>query len=74
MTKNDLMSLVEFNSPLDYPILTTVVSFISLCASFEVGLVHSFGTLTLIYVNCVSIMKSRVMKPHTGKRSNHLQK
>ena len=42
MTKNDLMSLLEFNSPLDHPALTHLVPFISLCASFEAGLIHSF--------------------------------
>ena len=60
MTKNDLMSLLESNSPFDYPILTPLVSFISLCASFEVGLLHSLGTLTLIDIDHVSIMKSSV--------------
>ena len=58
MTKNDLMSLLESNSPLDYPILTPLVSFISLCASFEAGLIHSLGTLTLTDIDHVSIMKS----------------
>ena len=65
MTKNDLMSLLEFNSPVDYLILTPLVSFISLCASFEVGLIHLLGTLTLTDIDHVSIMKSSVMKPHT---------
>ena len=60
MTKNDLMSLLESNSPLDYPILTPLVSFVSLCTSFEVGLTHSLGTLTLIDIDHVSIMKSSV--------------
>ena len=36
------MSLPESSSPLDYPILTPSVSFISLCDSFEAGLIHSF--------------------------------
>ena len=63
MTKNDLMSLVESNSPLDYPILTPQVSFVSFCASFEASLIHSFGTLTII--DHVSIIKYSVMKPHT---------
>ena len=63
MTKNDLMSLLESNSPLDYPILTPLVSFISLCASFEADLIHSLGTLTLTDIDHVSIMKSSV-SPH----------
>ena len=42
MTKNNLASLLKSRSPLDYPILTPLVSFISLCASFEAGLIHSF--------------------------------
>ena len=50
------MSLLESNSPFDYPILTSLVSFILLCASFEVGLIHSIGTLTLIDID--HIMKS----------------
>ena len=60
MTKNDLMSLLESNSPFDYPILTPLVSFISLCASFEADLIHSLGTLTLTDIDHVSIMKSSV--------------
>ena len=35
------MSLSESNQAFDYPILTTLVSFISLCASFEGGPIHS---------------------------------
>ena len=54
------MSLPEFSSPLDYPILTPLVSFISLCTSFEAGLIHSWGTLTLTDIDHVSIMKSNV--------------
>ena len=60
MTKNDLMSLLVFNSSLDYPNLKPLVSFISLCTSFEVGLTHSLGTLTLIDIDHVSLMKSSV--------------
>ena len=41
------MSLPKSSSPLDYPILTPSVSFISLYDSFEAGLIHSLGTLTL---------------------------
>ena len=66
MIKNDLMSLLESNLPLDYPILTPLVSSISLCASFEAGLIHSLGTLTLTDIDDVSIMKSSVS--HTSKR------
>ena len=59
-TKNDLMSSLESNSPLDYPILTPFVSLVSLCASFKVGLIHSLVTLTLTNIDHVSIMKSSV--------------
>ena len=60
MTKNDLMSLLESNSPLNYPFLTSSVLFISLCNSFEAGRIHSLGTLTLSEIDYVSIMKSSV--------------
>ena len=60
MTKNDIMSLLESNSPFDYPILTPSVSFISLYDSFEVGLIHSLETLTLTDIDHVSIMRSSV--------------
>ena len=60
MIKNNLMSLPESSSPLDYPILTPSVSFISLYDSFEAGLIHSLGTLTLTNIDHVSIMKYRV--------------
>ena len=54
------MSFCESKSPFDYPILTHLVSFILLCASFEASLIHSLGTLTLAYIDHVSIMKSSV--------------
>ena len=54
------MSLPESSSPLDYPILTPSVSFISLYDPFEVGLIHSLRTLTLTDKDHVSIMKSSV--------------
>ena len=54
------MSLPESSSPFDYPILTTSVLFISLNDSFEAGLLHSLGTLTLTDIDHVSIMKSSV--------------
>ena len=60
MTKKNLASLLNSISPLDYPIHTPLVSFISLCASFEAGLIHSLGTLTLTNIYHVSIMKSSV--------------
>ena len=60
MTKNNLVSLLKSSSPLDYPILTPLVYFISLCALFEAGLIHSLGTLTLTDIDQVSIMKSSV--------------
>ena len=74
MTKNDLMSLIESNSLLDCPILTLFVSLVSLCASFEDGLFHSFGNLTSTDIDYVSMMKSSFMKPHTEKRWNHRPK
>ena len=61
MTKNYLMSLLESNSHLDYPILTPLVSFVSLCASFEAGVIHSLGTLNLTDIDHVRIMKSSVL-------------
>ena len=54
------MLLPESSSPLDYPILTPSVSFISLYDSFEAGLIHSLGTLTLTDIDHVSIMRSSV--------------
>ena len=54
------MSLPKSSSPLDYPILKPLVSFISLYDSFEVDLIHSLGTLTLTDIDHVSIMKSSV--------------
>ena len=60
MIRNDLMSLPESSSPLDYPILTPSVSFISVYDSFKADLIHSFGTLTLMDIDHVSIMKSSV--------------
>ena len=65
--KNDLVSLLKSSSPLDYPIKTPLVSFISL--SFIL-----WGTSTLTDIDHVSIMKSSVMKPHTEKRWNHRPK
>ena len=58
MIKNNLVSLLHCSSHLDYPILTPLVSFVSLCVSFETGLIHSLGTLTLTDIDHVSIMKS----------------
>ena len=63
MTKNNLASLLKSISPLEYPILTPMVPFISLCASFEAGLIHSLGTLTLTGIDHVSIM-NLVSPPH----------
>ena len=64
MTKNNLASLLKSISPLDYPILKPLVSFISLCASFEAGLIHLLGTLSLTEINHMSIMKSNVSPTH----------
>ena len=66
MTKNNLASLLKSNSPLDYPILKPLVSFIPLCASFEARLIHSLGTLALTNIDHVRIMKSSVF--HTPKK------
>ena len=60
MIKNDLVSLLKSISPLNHPILTPLISFILLCASFEAGLIHSLGILTLTNINHVSIMISSV--------------
>ena len=54
------MSLPESSSPLDYPILKPSVSFIYLYVSFESGLIHSLGDLTLTDIDHVSIIKSSV--------------
>ena len=60
MIKNDLVSLLESSLSLDYPILTHLVSLISLYASFEDVLIQSLGTLNLTDIDHVSIMKSIV--------------
>ena len=60
MTKNNLVLLLKFRSSLDHPILTPLVSFISLCAFVEDGLILSLGTLTLTGINYVKIMKCNV--------------
>ena len=69
MTKNELMSLLESNSPFDYPIPTPLVSFNLFYASCEVGLINSLETLALTDIDHVSIMKSSV-QTHTKKRGN----
>ena len=68
------MSYPESSSPLDYPILTPLVSFISLYASFEDVLIHSLGSLNLIDIDHESILKSSVMKPLTKKYLNYWPK
>ena len=55
--KNDLVLLLESSSPLDYSILTPLVSFILLCEFVEADLTLSLGTLTLTDIDHVSIMK-----------------
>ena len=60
MTKNDLVSLLKSRSPLDYSILTPLVSFNLLCAILEADLIPSLGTLTLTDIDDVGIMKSSV--------------
>ena len=67
MIKNDLVSLLKSSSSPDHPILTSLVSLISLCASFDAGLIHSLETLTLTDIDRVSIIKS-IVSP-TLKRS-----
>ena len=47
MTKNNIVSLLKSSLPLDYPILTPLLSFISLCALLEAGLILPLETLTL---------------------------
>ena len=66
MTKNKLVSFLKSRSPLDYPILTPLVSFILLCAFVKADLILSLGTLTLTGIDHVSIMKSSVCP--TSKR------
>ena len=60
MTKNNQASLLKSSLPLDYPILTPLVSFISLSVLFEADIIHSLGTLTLTDIDHVCIMKSSV--------------
>ena len=60
MIKNELVPLLRSISPLYYPILTPMLPFISLCASFETPLIHSLGTLTLTDIYHVSIIKYSV--------------
>ena len=68
MTKNNLESLLMSRSPFNYHILTPLVSFIQLCASFKAGLIHSLGILTLTDIDHVSILKSSVCpKPKRGE-------
>ena len=52
--------ITESSSPVDYPIQTPLVSFISLCALHEVGLIRSSGTLTITDIDHVSFMKPNV--------------
>ena len=66
MTKNDLVSLLKSSSPLDYPILTHLVSFLPLCALHEASLILSLGTLTLTDIDHVRIMKSFCPTPKSG--------
>ena len=67
MIKNELVSLIESKSPLDHPILTPLVSLISLCASYKACLIHSMVTLILSDIYHVSIMKFSVStSPKSG--------
>ena len=64
------MSLPESSSPLNYPILTPSVSFISLYTSLEADLIHLFGTLNLTDIDYVSIIKSSVSPtPKRGEKT-----
>ena len=58
------MSLHESSLALNYPILTPLVSFISLFASFKAGLFHLLGTLTLTDIDHVRIMKCSASSTH----------
>ena len=60
MTKNNIVSLLKSSLPLDYPILTPLLSFISLCAFTEADLILYLETLTLTDIDQVFIMKSSV--------------
>ena len=60
MIKNDKVPLLKSSSPLDYPILTPLLSFILLCALLEADLILSFRNLILTDIDHVSIMKSSV--------------
>ena len=60
------MSLPDSSSPLDHPILTPWIIFISLSTSFEAGLIHSLGTSTLSDIDHVSIMKYCVSSTPKG--------
>ena len=64
MTRNSLVFLNKSSSPLDYPIQTLLVSFISLCTFVEACLVLSLETLTLTDIDHVSIIKSSVQSPY----------
>ena len=66
MTKNNQASLLKSSLPLDYPILTPLVSFIYLCSLFLVDLILSLGAFNLTDIDQVSIMKYSVC--HTPKR------
>ena len=59
-TKNDLVLLHKYSSPLDYPTQTALISFILQCTLNEVGLILSLGNLRLTNIYHVRIMKSSV--------------
>ena len=60
MIKNDQELLLKSNTPIDHHILTPLVSFNSLCVSFDAGLIRSLDNLTLTDIDHLSIMKSSV--------------
>ena len=54
---------MKSRSPIDHPMLTPLVSFISLCEFVEPGLILSLGILTLSDIDHVRIIKSGVFPP-----------
>ena len=77
MIKNKLVLLLKSSSPLNYPLITPLVSFISLCAFIQAGLILSFGTLTLKDIDQMSIMKSTIFSTPkrgviTGQRDSNM--
>ena len=71
MSLNNLVSLHESRSPLDYPTQTHLALLILLYELHEVGLILSLGTLNLTYIDPIRIMKSSVYPiPKRGVESS----